>query len=221
MLSGYGQFSSIVDTPAGPLVVGSEEQLTTTWQWPGENAPPALPPYTPPLPLETPLVQWGATIEPGVVYRYPLHIHCGMDVLGELNGAYWYRVEGRARTGDRCWRGAATALADRPTVDLRLPHARRSRHDRIHHRRRRSDRHLRAVGGHATGLRLILVDSTTRLRTSTTSETVQAARHRRNRSLAPIRRATRRVGSAWPVRRTPQLRHRRARRHCRPPLPHH
>jgi hypothetical protein len=92
MIGRYGQFSSVVDTPGGPLVIGRDEHLTT-WRWPEDAAPPSLPAYVAPPPLDTPLVKWGDTIEPGVTYRYALGIHCGMDVLGELNGTYWYRVD--------------------------------------------------------------------------------------------------------------------------------
>jgi hypothetical protein len=95
MIGRYGDFSDVVDTPSGPLVVGREEQLTT-WRWRSPQPPPAVPPYEAPIPLDTPLARWGDTIEPGVMYRYPLHIHCGMDVLGEFNGRYWYRARDNA-----------------------------------------------------------------------------------------------------------------------------
>jgi hypothetical protein len=95
MIGPYGQFSSVVDTPGGPLVIGRDEHLTT-WRWPDAAAPPSLPAHVAPPPLDTPLVNWGGTIEPGLTYRYALGIHCGMDVLGELNGTYWYRVDSDA-----------------------------------------------------------------------------------------------------------------------------
>jgi hypothetical protein len=94
MTGRYGDFSTVVDTPTGPLVIGREEQLTT-WRWLSPQPPPALPPFEEPTPLQTPLARWGDTIEPGVTYRYPLYIHCGMEVLGEFNGKYWYRARGK------------------------------------------------------------------------------------------------------------------------------
>ena len=102
MIGRHGQFSNVVDTPVGPLVIGRDEHLTT-WRWPDAASPPSLPEHVAPPPLDTPLVKWGGTIDPGVTYRYALGIHCGMDVLGELNGTYWYRDDSDApapATGD-------------------------------------------------------------------------------------------------------------------------
>jgi hypothetical protein len=95
MIGRYGDFSTVVDTSTGPLVIGREEQLTT-WRWLSSQPPPAMPPYEAPTPLETPLARWGDAIEPGVTYRYPLYIHCGMEVLGEFDDRYWYRAKDNA-----------------------------------------------------------------------------------------------------------------------------
>jgi hypothetical protein len=58
---------------------------------------PVLPPIeAPPTDELPPLVGYEGTLEPGVVYRYPLGIHCGMEILGAFNGRHWWRVDGGA-----------------------------------------------------------------------------------------------------------------------------
>lgn len=51
-------------------------------------------PLAPPIELSEPdgppLIEWGAVIEAGNMYRYPLYTHCGIDVLGELGGQNWW-----------------------------------------------------------------------------------------------------------------------------------
>ncbi len=48
---------------------------------------------TGPAASEFEAVRWDAELEPGVTYRYSLHIHCGMDHLAKFNGTYWSLVD--------------------------------------------------------------------------------------------------------------------------------
>ena len=45
-----------------------------------------------------PLVEWGAELEVGATYRYPMYTHCGVEVLGRFDGRNWFGVPGSTMT---------------------------------------------------------------------------------------------------------------------------
>lgn len=70
------------------VVAGLAGRRLGVWLAEGLPASTPLEPETAPeLPFE--IVEWGATLEPGVEYGYPLYTHCGIEVLGEFNGKVW------------------------------------------------------------------------------------------------------------------------------------
>ena len=79
----------IVDRPAGVMVVGTTQGLRG-WTWPTDDAPPPMksPPVSLPPPHE-PLAEHDGTLTSGMVYRFPLFLHCGMGYLGTFNGKVW------------------------------------------------------------------------------------------------------------------------------------
>jgi hypothetical protein len=92
----YFDLSSVATTASGAVVVAGVDSGITIWTWADGSAEPPrfVAPPAEPEPELPPLVEWSAQLEPGVTYRYPLYVHCGMGVLGEFNGTYWYRSTG-------------------------------------------------------------------------------------------------------------------------------
>lgn len=66
--------------PVGPTAGGVEQAKA-------ETAP------TTSSGLDLELVDWNDDLEPGVTYRYPLFIHCGMQYLANFNGTHWYLTD--------------------------------------------------------------------------------------------------------------------------------
>ena len=64
---------------------------------------PTVPPTTSRPPANIPTARYDSQIEVGVVYRYPLSVHCGMTWLGKMNGITWkldqHLIGGRVETG--------------------------------------------------------------------------------------------------------------------------
>ena len=73
--------------------VAGTSQLAV-WTWPGQTAPPPRPPPVEPPASEPPLAQGGDRLTVAETYRYPLHIHCGLGLLGRFNDRWWVLVEG-------------------------------------------------------------------------------------------------------------------------------
>lgn len=57
-----------------------------------------------------PIIEYGATLEQGTRYAFPLYIHCGMDRLGEFNGVQWQLAE--SLTVDQPETGAGDPVPD-------------------------------------------------------------------------------------------------------------
>ena len=89
----------VVTSPGSIFLIGVDEQVTA-WTWPEESGPPltTTPPSPPATNREQPLATHGDQLEPGVTYRYPLYIHCGMGYLGKFNGTHWYLSDAPAGT---------------------------------------------------------------------------------------------------------------------------
>jgi hypothetical protein len=84
------RFLPLVATPAGGLAAATvADGAVVVWTRDAvDDAVPFEPdPAPPPLPYEK--VSWGADLEPGVRYAYSVNVHCGIDQLGEFNGALW------------------------------------------------------------------------------------------------------------------------------------
>jgi hypothetical protein len=131
-LDQYSQLSSLFEDAAGRTSIVTLSDGIELWRWPGDSPPPLLEltvePATPPGP---PLARHGDTVEPGVVYRFPLNTHCGLDYLGQLNGGYWYwasrATEGPYPPSMESWPmvgqtilGQVT-LVDETTIEYSLP----------------------------------------------------------------------------------------------------
>jgi hypothetical protein len=46
------------------------------------------------------VAEYGQDLVPGVRYRFPLDVHCGMDHVGEFNGTNWYLQPARGLLQD-------------------------------------------------------------------------------------------------------------------------
>lgn len=93
------------------LLVSVDERLVVT-SWSASDGGVADVPVIPPFDVSEPTgpltISWGDEVSVGEVYRYPLYVHCGPDVLGEF--------------GDRNWwiDGEPTAVYDDLTADYIL-----------------------------------------------------------------------------------------------------
>jgi hypothetical protein len=113
-LTGLLRPSVVLHNTSGDTVVlgKTADGAWAAWMWDSSQgrAPTAtrsndVPQYDGP-----PIVRSGATLEQGKRYAYPLYIHCGMDQLGEFNGAGWELVE--LPTGDRPETGGGVSPPD-------------------------------------------------------------------------------------------------------------
>jgi hypothetical protein len=80
----------------GMMVIGHEPQSPrlATWTWSSGDEPPRRPLPNAASPDEVPLVAFGDRLTVGATYRFPLHFHCGIELLGSFNDRWWYLVEG-------------------------------------------------------------------------------------------------------------------------------
>jgi hypothetical protein len=118
-LDGLFRPSSVLRNQSGDTVVlgTTEDGEWGAWTWDASQGevPTATPSNDVPVYDGPPIVEYGADLEEGVRYALPLYIHCGMDHLGEFNGAQWKLVE--APAGDQPETGAGDAVpADWPVV---------------------------------------------------------------------------------------------------------
>lgn len=113
-LSGLFRPSSVLHNEAGDTVVlgTTEDGEWATWMWDSSqgDVPTTMPSNDIPQYDGPPIVEYGATLEEGSRYAFPLYIHCGMDRLGEFNGVQWELVE--SPTGDQPETGAGEPMPD-------------------------------------------------------------------------------------------------------------
>ena len=107
------QAFAVTDTKAGTVIAaatpGRIEVITVppaSWSFVTPQAAPKLPP----LPA---LATSDGSIDGGVVYRYPLGVHCGLNWLGRFNGRWW-KLERQLVGGDP--RALATVPQFRETL---------------------------------------------------------------------------------------------------------
>lgn len=107
LVSDDGSVVSVdLGTPAGPWptsgfvasdgsihVVTARGERLVVRTWDAADGPvPTVPDVEPFVPSGPPVVEWGSELAVGSTSRFPLGTHCGIDVLGEFNGQYWWIV---------------------------------------------------------------------------------------------------------------------------------
>lgn len=81
------------------------------WIWADQGEVPTTTPSNDvPVYDGPPIVDYGAVLDEGKRYAFPLYIHCGMDHLGEFNGEQWRLVE--TPTGDQPETGAGDLVPE-------------------------------------------------------------------------------------------------------------
>ncbi len=85
--------SALVASDGSLHVVTFRDERLAIRTWDAANgAVPTMPDVAPLTPSGPPLVEWDATLDIGLTYRFPLGTHCGIDVLGDFNGQHWWIV---------------------------------------------------------------------------------------------------------------------------------
>lgn len=122
------EFDAIVAAGEHVSLIGADDGDLVSWTW-SEGTELGLREPAPKRPaVEIPLVEWGTDLAVGELRRYPLYIHCGIDVLGNFNGTYWSLHEvpsGAAREAD--WPVAQQTifghvmLTDSDTIEYQMP----------------------------------------------------------------------------------------------------
>lgn len=106
----FFSIDSVMSTDGMVALVGSAEGQLTAWQWSSTAAPSFEKPAAVQETLDSELVEWDANLEPGVTYRYPLYIHCGMDHLANFNSSHWYLPSGANQQTQPDWPMAEQAI---------------------------------------------------------------------------------------------------------------
>lgn len=88
----YLGLHNVVDGGDGVFLLGSAENLRI-WSWQSDATPPLLSSLDVRETLDSEMVPDNAELLVETTYRYPLHIHCGMDYLGELNDLNWFLTD--------------------------------------------------------------------------------------------------------------------------------
>jgi hypothetical protein len=99
---GIARIDSVTEHPSGGVVViGSADRsaLIEAWVWATATIPPGPTP-TEPVADGPPIVRFDGELAIGSTYRFPLHFHCGIGLLGNFNGRWWYLVPGSTEWGD-------------------------------------------------------------------------------------------------------------------------
>lgn len=99
---GIGRIDFVTEHPGGGvLIVGSAQRSprVEAWAWPSDAAPPAPPPTVAPD-EGPPIVRFDSEVTIGSTYRFPLYFHCGIGLLGNFNGRWWYLVPSSTEWGD-------------------------------------------------------------------------------------------------------------------------
>lgn len=96
-LAGLRVPSTLLRTSAGDTVVlGSTDSEWAAWVWDDtQGEPPTYPaePQGQPIYDGPAFARRGGSIKEAERYAFPLHIHCGMDMLGAFNGSAWGLAE--------------------------------------------------------------------------------------------------------------------------------
>jgi len=99
---GIGRIDSVTEHPGGGVVIVGSAQRSPrveAWAWPSDAAPPAPPPTEAPDGGPS-IVRFDSELTVGSTYRFPLYFHCGIGLLGNFNGRWWYLVPGSTVWGD-------------------------------------------------------------------------------------------------------------------------
>jgi len=91
------QAVAVIDTKAGTIVAGSVRTVVDGKVLGGRVEIVTVPrgswsfltPQNRPASQLPPVASIGASLEMGRLYRYPFHVHCGLEWLGEFNGRTW------------------------------------------------------------------------------------------------------------------------------------
>jgi hypothetical protein len=127
--SQYLQLLTVTEDPVGRLAVVAAVEAgmrLSAWSDP-ESLPPPAPVRPEPPRNDIPLADHGAELEVGVVYRFPLFIHCGMDYLGSFNDRYWYLRSAPGSVPEAEWPTVEQSilgfvrLVDTQTIEYSIP----------------------------------------------------------------------------------------------------